>query len=73
MGQRLREYGSYRRPRCRLTQAVAANSNALTDLAIKFKDGVPELTEEDKAAMAARYQGEEPIFHNTWAATAPTL
>ena len=60
--------------RCRLTtQAAAANSNALTDLAIKFKDGVPELTEEDKAAMAARYQGEEPIFHNTWAATAPTL
>ena len=56
-----------------LTQAVAADSNALTDLAIKFKDGVPELTEEDKAAMAARYQGEEPIFHNTWTATAPTL
>lgn len=44
-------------------QGTLQHFNALTDLAVKFKDGAPEPTTEDLALMAARYKGEEPIFH----------
>ena len=44
-------------------QGTLHHFTALSDLAVKFKDGAPEPTEEDLALMTARYKGEEPIFH----------
>lgn len=44
-------------------QGTLQHFNALSDLAVKFKDGAPEPSEDDLALMTARYKGEEPIFH----------
>ena len=44
-------------------QRTLHHFSALSDIAMRFKDGAPEPTEEDLKLMAARYKGEEPIFH----------
>ena len=44
-------------------QGTLHHFQALSDLAVKFKDGADAPTDEDVALMSARYKGEEPIFH----------